>query len=203
MPRCSRSCRDPVVGTLGVERPRRGPFVTRKILRTCRSVRIVLSIMRTAGWLSAAIALVGCSTACSTSSWEDGAHSSVARWNGNITITLPGRLSTSSAGSCSGRSGTPWRDIRDGAPASIRDGRGRVLATWTLPAGAAVPSKGHQASGCRYVLTQSTGIEVGLPAYSLRIASHTLKVPRNNIGGNLFIVLPHRQYTRLVRVHPS
>lgn len=145
----------------------------------------------------AAIALVGCFTACGA---FNEAHSSVARWHGHITITLPRRLSSSSAGSCAGRSSTPWHDVRAGAPVSIRNGAGRVLATWTLPAGAVVHSEGdRQMGGCRYLLTQSTGIEVGFDAYFLHIASHALKVPRDNMSGNLFITLPNRQYTRLIK----
>lgn len=74
-----------------------------------------------------------------------------------------------------------------------------MLARWTLPAGAVVLSKHERrARDCRYVLTQSKGTEVGFDAYWLRVASHTLKVPRDNIGGNLYIVLPDRQYIRLI-----
>lgn len=87
---------------------------------------------------------------------------------------------------------------------SIRNGAGRVLATWRLPAGAVVPSKSdRQMGGCRFVLTQSTGIEVGFDAYFLRIASHTVNVLRRNIRGNLFIVVPHVQYTRLIKITGS
>lgn len=83
---------------------------------------------------------------------------------------------------------------------SVRNGAGRVLAKWTLPTGAVVASKGdRQLGGCEFVLTQSTGIVVGFNEYFLRIASHVVKVLAKNIGGNLFIILPTRQYTRPIK----
>lgn len=77
---------------------------------------------------------------------------------------------------------------------------GHAVAHWTLAAGVVVPSKGtRQSKGCRYILTQSKGVVAG-SAYSLRVAGHTITVPRGHIGaGNLFIDLPHGQYTRLTR----
>lgn len=134
--------------------------------------------------------------ACGLTACDD-AHSTAARWNGNITVVLPARLTSESGNACKGQSDTPWRDIQQGAPVSIRNGAGQVLATWTLPTGAVLRRAGQ--TGCRFMLTQSTGIE-SFKKYSLRIASHTLAVPRRNIDGNLFIELPNRQYTRLVPV---
>lgn len=120
---------------------------------------------------------------------------------GSGTILLPGRLSSAAANACEGRPDTPWRDVRAGAPVSIRNGAGKVLATWTLPTGAILSAA--RGSGCRFVLTQSSGIEMSFDTYALRLASHTLTVPRDNIGGNLFIELPNRQYTRSIRVSGS
>lgn len=142
-----------------------------------------------------AVVLACCLTAC-----ED-QHSSALRWHGTITILLPGRLSSASGNACQLRSGTPWHDVRAGAPVSIRTGAGQVLATWTLPAGPVLPPA--RGRGCRFVLTQSDGFEADFHNYSLRMASHRLNVPPKNIVGNLFIELPNRPYTRLIRVSGS
>jgi hypothetical protein len=87
----------------------------------------------------------------------------------------------------------------------MRNGAGRVLATWTLPEGVTIPARGNrQPGGCRYTLTQSDGIEIDFDRYALRIASHVLAVPTDHIAaGHLFIELPHRQYTKLVKVSHS
>lgn len=152
--------------------------------------------MRAFGLAFAALALSGCLTSCVSEP-----HSTAARWSGTITITLPAHLSSVPASSdpCTGRPGSAWSDVRTGAPVAMRNGAGHVLATWTLPRGVAAPSDKGLPSGCRYTIKQSNGVVGGFDRYTLRIASHVVAVPADHLAGNLFITLPNRQYTRLIK----
>jgi hypothetical protein len=151
--------------------------------------------------LSAVVGLTACSAPTAGGRLCGCSH----RWKGPITITLPAHLAVTTGDTpalCTGRPRTGWADVRAGAPVAVRDGAGRVLATWTLPKGFPVQSPGNAGlTGCRYTLTRPRhGIPVQPGGFELHIASHPIYVPQRHMRGNLFIDLPRRQYTRLTKI---